>query len=432
MGPTAFTHLRFYWLCNLWSVIILIGYNTQYAVTSFWEVAVARTRTKKTNKTYALVSHESAVEAIWALAARNWNHTLDDEDIWLVPAVDACVTTQGDLAQLKADVDLVKLGIRRDPIDLLVPNKSCYSRGKHATFHVWKDFFPPRSFARVHDRVLVSTPYFAALQLAMAHRSNRLSRKAAEASAAEDARLRAAMGIDGNASTPEELLRWGNIARLVRATQVLCDFMGTYRYVPTTDDDGSYRLDIKFKTKPIVNPNMFESYLGQMGTVRGIERAREVASLAFACAASPMETLLALMLSLPQSMGGFGLPRPKLNWQVPMDQTERERVSQDKIIADLCWPQQNVIVEYYGWDDHFGAGPHKVALDLARANSLSTLGWTVLHVTFEQINTAAGISLLARQLAAALGTSIATPSDLELVWRSRLLALLLPKTSRAL
>lgn len=140
-------------------------------------------------KTYALVSHESAVEAVWALAARNWKETLYDENIWLVPAADICVTTQGDLERLKAEVDLSSLGIRHDPIDLLVPNKSCYSRGKHATFHVWREFFPPHSFVRVHDRVLVSTPYFATLQLATARRPNRLSRAAAEASAAEDVRI---------------------------------------------------------------------------------------------------------------------------------------------------------------------------------------------------------------------------------------------------
>lgn len=383
-------------------------------------------------KTYALVSHESAVEAVWALAARNWKETLYDENIWLVPAADICVTTQGDLERLKAEVDLSSLGIRHDPIDLLVPNKSCYSRGKHATFHVWREFFPPHSFVRVHDRVLVSTPYFATLQLATARRPNRLSRAAAEASAAEDARLRADLGIDGEGSTAAELLAWDNIARLVRATQVLCDFMGTYRYVPATDTTSLDLPNVIFKTKPIIAPDAFSTYLDQMGTVKGIMRARVVASLAFANAASPMETLLALMLALPQDMGGFGLPRPTLNWQVPIDESEHELVSQNEIVADLCWPDQRVIIEYYGWEEHFGTGPRKVASDLARANSLTALGWTVLHATYEQINTIGGMALLARQVAEALDTPLAETSTLELVWRSRLLALLLPKTTKQL
>ena len=382
--------------------------------------------------TYALVSHESAVEAIWALAARGWKGVLDDENVWLVPAPANCVKTQGEVKRLAAEVDLASLGINRTPIDLLVPDKSCYSRGKRARFHVWGDFFAPHSFVRVHERVLVSTPYFAVLQLAMWCRVDRLSQEEARRSAEEDARLRAELGAEGKGSTAEELVRWENIARLVRAVQVLSDFMGTYRYVPAEADGTGEQPDIAYGTLPIITPERMMGYLSEMGGVRGIERARRVADLAYAEAASPMETLLALMLSLPCRMGGFGLPRPQMNYEVQVDSQFRELSSQETMFTDLGWPDPKVAVEFYGWDEHFGAGPAKVASDATRANSLTALGWTVLHVTYEQVKTVAGITLLARQVAAALGVSLPEPSDLELVWRSRLLALLLPKTSRQL
>ena len=63
--------------------------------------------------TYALVSHESAVEAIWALAARGWKGVLDDENVWLVPAPANCVKTQGEVKRLATEVDLASLGINR-------------------------------------------------------------------------------------------------------------------------------------------------------------------------------------------------------------------------------------------------------------------------------------------------------------------------------
>lgn len=131
-------------------------------------------------------------------------------------------------------------------------------------------------------------------------------------------------------------------------------------------------------------------------------------------------------------MGGFGLPRPQMNYEVHVDAQRRELSSQETMFVDLGWPDPKVAVEFYGWDEHFGAGPVKVASDASRANSLTTLGWTVFHVTYEQVKTVAGVTLLARQVAAALGVSLPEPSDLELVWRSRLLALLLPKTGRQL
>lgn len=374
--------------------------------------------------THALVSHESAVDAIWALAERKWEGVLDDESIWLVPKAQICVTTQGDFKKLAASVDLEALGIKGTPVDLLVPNKSCCSRGKLARFHVWSDFFPPHSFVRVHQRVFVSTPYFAVLQLAMACRVSRLQRLEAAESAAEDARIRAELGIPGRGSSVSELLRWGNIARFARAAQVLTDFMGTYRYVPAmTPEDAP---SVSYHTKPLISPEAFAEYLVKMGSSRGIERARAVAAAAFAGAASPMETALALLLTLPTHMGGFGLPRPNLNWEIDVNPEQRPVVSQAHITPDLCWPNDRVAVEYYGWEEHFCAGPNKVAGDMTRINSLSALGWTGFQVTFNNVKTLAGISLLARQIAHALGIALKEPTDLELVWRTRLLALLLP------
>ena len=375
------------------------------------------------HKLYALVSHESAIDAIWWHAEHGWKDRLDDEGAWMVPAPESCVKSQGDFKRLAKEVDLPSLGITHDPLDLLVPNASCFSRGKRARFHVWKDFFPPRSFLRVHDRIFVSTPYFIVLQLSAAAPPTRLMRARAEEAARQDATIRAELGLEGRTTTPSELRQWENNARLVGAAQVLCDFAGTYRYVPGTGG-------IRYETKPLLSRDSFSTYLASVEARKGAGRARRVAELAFDGAASPMETMLALMLTLPVELGGFGLPRPQLNREIPVDPSLRELVSQEALFADLSWPDARVAVEYYGWEEHFGAGPQKVGRDAARANSLVSLGWTVLHVTYEQVKTLAGMTLLARQVAHALGVELAEPDDLQRVWRSRLLALLLPESSR--
>ena len=380
-------------------------------------------------KTYALISHESAVEAIWSLAARGWKGVLWDEDIWLVPAAASCVTTQGDLKRLVSEIDLLSFGIYKRPVDLLVPNKSCYSRGKSAQFHVWKDFFPPKSFVRVHDRVFVSTPYFATVQLSVAKPASRLSKERAQQSAELNDRLCKEAGLNGPSPTAKELLAWENIARFVRATQVLCDFMGTYRYVPVREEGKPVEWDVVYKTKPIVSRAKLEAYLRQMPASKGIMRARKVADAAFEGLASPMETMLALVLSLPTSMGGFGLSHLQVNYKIKINVEDRSISSQDVMYADLCWPDQRLVVEYYGWDEHFGAGKRKVASDANRSNTLSALGWTVLHVTYEQIRTTEGILLLARQIARCVGEVLDEPTDLEQIWRVRLVSMLLPHLS---
>lgn len=379
---------------------------------------------------YAFVSHETSVEAIWSLAAKHWKGVLDDENVWMVPDQTICVKTQREFKQLAKDVDLRSLGIHRDPVDLLVPNKSCYSRGAHAKFHVWKDFFPLHSFVRVHERIFVSTPYFSVLQLATAHRTNRISQNEAKRAAEEIQDIKRSLGLEDTSLTESDLVRWNNIARFVRAAQVLCDFSGTYRYVPD-EKCGMLNADIAYQTKPLMSPESFLEYVAQMPKSKGVERGRAVAAVAFASCASPMETMLALMLSLPTSMGGFGILRPEVNWEIPLEQSRQDLCSQSTMVGDLCWPEQRVVLEYYGWDEHFGAGPRKVADDAARANSLTALGWTVFHATFEQVNTLEGVSLLARQLQDALGTEPTDATDLELVWRARLLAMLLPPIRHA-
>lgn len=373
-------------------------------------------------KRYAFVSHESAVDAICLLAQRKWEGVMDDEDVWAVPAANCCVKTQGDVVALAKEVDLEKLGIVRKPLDLLVPNKTCYSRGKLARFHVWRDYFPPHSFVRIHELVFVSTPYFVVVQLALARRANRLAKAEAQAEYDEDMRIRRDLGIEADGSSVHELVQWANVKRLARAAQVLCDFSGTYRHVSGSSEE------VVYQTKPLVSLESFCKYLEQMKSAKGIMRARKAGEMAYDNAASPMETTLALMLTFPVEMGGFGLPRPVLNWEVSIDPLERDLASQDGIIADLCWAEQRVIVEYYGWKEHFGKGLAKVGEDASRANSLTVLGWTVFHVTYEQVKTVEGMSLLARQVAASLGVALQGPTDLQRVWRSKLLALLMPRS----
>jgi hypothetical protein len=375
-------------------------------------------------KPYAFVSHETAILAIWQNAEQGWRNNMDGEGVWAVPAPAYCVKSQRDFKQLAREVDLPSLGINGTPVDLLVPNGSCFSRGKLARFHVWKGAFPPRSFLRVHDRVFVSTPYFIVLQLSAASPPSKLSRSHAKSVARQDAQILAELGLEGQSLSPSDLQRWDNIARLVKATETLCDFAGTYRYIQATKG-------VVYGTRPLMSRQSFAEYLEGVNARKGIDRAFRVAELAFDKSASPMETALVLMLTLPVELGGFGLPRPELNGEIPLEQAFLDLVSQEAFFADLLWADEQLIVEYYGWKDHFGAGPTKVGRDAARANSLTSLGWTVLHVTYEQVRSVAGISLLARQVAHALGVTLLEPNEIEHVWHSRLLPLLLAKVSDA-
>lgn len=114
--------------------------------------------------------------------------------------------------------------------------------------------------------------------------------------------------------------------------------------------------------------------------------------------ASPMETALALMLALPKSVGGYGLPKPQMNRIVPVDaETGRVRV------ADLFWPEAQVAVEYDS--DAFHAKGEKLRLDALRRNQLESCSVTVLTATAQHLSSLAALDELAGQIARGLGRS---------------------------
>ncbi len=373
---------------------------------------------------YAFISHASAVEATWSLARAKGFSPLDDEGIWMLPSPEHCVTTQEALEQLMEMGGFKGLGLRSRPIDLLVPTVSSRSRGKLLTCHVWNGFFPERAFIRVHERVFVSSPLFTVLQLALAPHPSRLSRRLAEEAAAEDARIRHELGMEGAAATAQELLAWEAIAREARAIRTMTDFAGTYRPATSPRDGTSY------DTAPLMTCNDLKSFLDSQPSMRGARKGYGVAARAFDRSGSPMETALALLLTLPVEMGGFGLPRPALNRSVPLSPTDRGLTSQEEMIADLCWEHEGLVIEYDSWERHGRLGAAKIAKDHARANSLTALGWKTLTVGYAQVASVQGMALLARQAARLLGCELAEPTDLQKIWRSRLHALLMPQDER--
>lgn len=373
---------------------------------------------------YVFLSHESAVEANRAIARRPDFEALDDEGIWMIPAAESCVTTQAELSELMKTVCLDGLGCRLRPIHLLTPGAGYRSHGKLMRSHVWSGLFPERAFVRVHERVFVSSPLFTSLQFVLAPKPSRLSRAAAKEASEEDARVRKDLGISGRAASAGELLAWEGISREARAVELLTEFCGTYR-MPVLPEE-----EVLYGRPPLLSRSDLEDFLKDEPSMHGAKKGLETCRLAFDRSGSPMETAIALLLTLPVDMGGYGLPKPVLNWPVPISQEGLDVVSQDEIVADLCWRDARLIVEYDGWEGHGGMGRTKLAKDRARTNSLMALGWRVLSVDYQQVRNERGMALLARQVARLLGIELTQAADLQRVWRTRLHTQLMPADRR--
>ena len=117
--------------------------------------------------------------------------------------------------------------------------------------------------------------------------------------------------------------------------------------------------------------------------------------------ASAMETLLALLLYLPNNLGGYGLKKPKLNYRVDAPASLRELADRSYCLCDLCWPEANLAVEYDSRLHH--SEPGRQSSDARRRSTLIALGFTVITVFPGHITDSGTFNRLARQVAKLTG-----------------------------
>ena len=373
---------------------------------------------------YAFISHGTAVMANRAISRNRDFEALDDEGIWQIAEPRLCITTQGAFKRLAREISLENYGIAGRPVHLLVPSAASRSRGRDAEFHVWAGLFPEHAFIQAHERLFVSSPLFTAIQLALLPRPTKLKHERAAKAIEEERRIRSELGVEDLLADERDMLRWEGIARQVDAARIVSEFSGTYRLPSKMGGRVLYGV------APSMTCAALSSFLDGQPAMRGSMKGHAVASLAFDGAASPMETALALLLTLPVAMGGYGVVRPELNKAISLEEGDRALSSQAEMVADLCWPEEKLIVEYDSWEWHGGARSGHLAHDRARANALTAMGWRVLSVGYEQISSIQGMNLLARQVAALLGRDLEKPDDLRRIWRSRLHTMLMPVSDR--
>jgi len=117
--------------------------------------------------------------------------------------------------------------------------------------------------------------------------------------------------------------------------------------------------------------------------------------------ASPMETKLAMFLTLPYMMGSFGFVLPVLNKRVTLTKAARKYFSKSYYICDLFWEEEKVAVEYDSDQQHTGSD--RIASDSKRRNALASVGIRVVSVTKQQLYDSAELESAARTIAGHLG-----------------------------
>ena len=235
------------------------------------------------------------------------------------------------------------------PLEVLVGDPGIRTRTPSVTSCFWSDL-PERSFIDAGNGFLVSTPEFCFLQMA-----NRLS-----------------------------------VTQLMMLGYELC---GTYVLV---DKGPAPRRDA-----PLTTVAKLRAFAEGAPNARGRKKALRALRSVLDRSASPMESVLAMLLSLPYSLGGYGLAQPSLNFRVDVPPRFRKLADRTYCACDLCWPEARLAVEYDSRLHH--ADPERQESDARRRSTLTSLGFTVVTVSRAQAMDSGSFNRLAHQLAKLLG-----------------------------
>jgi len=157
-----------------------------------------------------------------------------------------------------------------------------------------------------------------------------------------------------------------------------------------------------FNTRPpLTSVARLRAFLGKTSGMKGRKRAMRALRYIMDGSASPMETRLAMLLTLPHSLGGYGLPKAELNHRVTPARRDRRGAGQAYYVCDMFLPEHGTAREYDS--DLIHAGSERIARDSVRRNALAMLGITVYTVGAEQIQGEAAMNRMAYILARAMG-----------------------------
>lgn len=269
--------------------------------------------------------------------------------------------------QAAADVVEQGEGMVSSPVHVMVPNRASRVRPADLVCHLSSTAPVPGSFVRgFGERLLIAGPELAVCQLALRLPMPKLAELVSEL-----------------CSTYYYVLE--------EAPQLHCEKDGLRAQAQMQECARSHRA------VPVSCLRAMAGYAEQMGGSRAGRAMMRAVRYAVDGSASPMETALALMLALPKSTGGYGLPKPQMNVVLPV---EGERVR----VADLFWPKGNVAVEYDS--EAFHGEREKQHRDARRRNQMEAQSVTVLTATADHLSQLVALDELAGQIARRLGKNL--------------------------
>ncbi|MDD5806839.1 MAG: hypothetical protein PUD02_05870 [Eggerthellales bacterium] len=159
------------------------------------------------------------------------------------------------------------------------------------------------------------------------------------------------------------------------------------------------------KRQPLTTTAKITEYVRKSPGVSGIAQVKKALRHIDDEAASPREIALAMLLCLPNRLGGYGLPPAELNGRVTVFGEQSRGCSAAKY-CDMLWRAQKVAIEYESSAFHGNA--ETLRADSRRRSILQASGYQVVTVTNSQIKDPREFYVVAHNIARLLKTRVRT------------------------
>lgn len=216
------------------------------------------------------------------------------------------------------------------------------------------------------------------------------------------------IGKDLYVSSPE--LCFVEMAGLLSPIQLL-----EFGYLLCGTYPGRYPGEAPPARPPLTSCSKLASFAEAMKGRRGCASARRAIGYIEEGSASPRETQLAMLLSLPTKLGGYGFPKPQMNYRICFGKREKALFGRDHIVLDLYWSRFRVALEYDG--QAFHSSDQRLSSDRRKEGELACRNIIVMRIDKMQMRNSNHIYVIAKKLARLMGRRVPEPTTDQ--WRKR-------------
>lgn len=201
-------------------------------------------------------------------------------------------------------------------------------------------------------------------------------------------------GVFASAPALAFVLEASRSRSMVSLLELGYELCGTYQ-TKRTGSSSAYDVE------PLASVRALVDYAKRNPSMSGARKVARLAPYLSEGSASARETKLALVLGLPHLYGGYGLGMPCMNYEVKANGAARAISGKRFFRADLCWPEKKLDVEYQSKECHEGELARMG--DSRRTNALMSMGWTVVGVTNDELDSFAAMETIAQTITRHVG-----------------------------